>query len=405
MTLPLEGIRVADFSWVVAGPFSTMILAAMGAEVIKIESSVHTDVNRRLPPFADGEGTDSIERSGLFHSLNLSKQSCAINLTTTQGQEIALDLVRQSDVVVENFAYGQMDRFNLGWERLRTAKPDLIMVSSSGLGRTGPQRQYVTFGPPLIALTGLASITGQLGGEPERLIGGIWADHLSGLTAGFHLLAALEHRAETGEGQLLEYSMAEVTMAQMPEAFIDFTRNGHVWGRQGNRDRVFAPHGFFPCAGDDQWVAIAVDSEAAWRALCDLMGRGDWVAANTLASAEGRRAEENVLEQELASWTARQDRDELVDRLQAVGVPAAAAASADDLVADPQLREFGFYQPIQHPEVGVREHATFGWQLSGVEPRIESAPLLGQDTLPVCSELLGLSDAEFAELVASGSLL
>jgi len=403
MSLPLEGIRIADFSWVVAGPFTTMWLATMGAEVIKVESSTHTDVNRRLPPFADG--VPGPERSGLWQGLNVSKRSCTINLTTERGQALALELVKQSDVVVENFSYGQMDRFHLSWDELRAVRPDLIMLSSSGLGRTGPHRRYVTFGPPLTAMTGLSSITGLEGGPPDRQIGGIWSDHLSGLTACFHLLAALEHRRRTGEGQLLEYSMAEVVMSHLPEAYIDYTANGRVWEPQGNADTVFCPHGFFPAAGDDDWVAIAVDDEAAWAGLCAAMQRGDWATDDGLASWQGRQARRGEIEQDLAAWTAAWDGSALVEELQRHGVPAARAANSADLLSDPQLRARGFFLAPDHPETGSRELSGLPWQVSGVDPRITPPPLLGQDNVYVFQELLGLSDLEFAELTAEGVLV
>ncbi len=403
MTLPLEGLRVIDFSWIIAGPFTTLWLATMGAEVIKVESSVHTDLNRRLPPFADG--VDGIDRSGLHHGLNMSKKSCTIDLTKTRGQELALDLVRQSDVVVENFAYGQMERFNLGYDRLREAKPDILFLTSAGLGKTGPHREFVTFGPPLLALTGLASITGYEDERPERWIGGVWADHLSGMTACLHLLAALEHRERTGEGQMLEYSMVEAVMAQLPEAYIDYTANGRVWSPSGNRDPVFAPHGFYPCTGDDRWVAIAVDSDEAWSGLCRVMGRTDWGADRALASATGRRGRVAELDQEIAAWSIGEDADTLAERLQAAGVAAASASNSERLLADEQLQDRGFFVEIDHAEVGRRKLSGLPWKISDAEPRIDAPPPLGGDTLSVMTELLGLDDAEFATLVGDGILV
>lgn len=399
MTDPLEGICVADFSWVIAGPFATMHMALMGADVIRIESGTHPDLNRRIPPFADGVG--GIERSGLYHALNLSKRSCTIDLRTEGGQEIALDIVRRSDVVVENFAYGTMERFNLGWERLREVKPDLIMLTSSGLGRTGPRREFLTYGPPLTALTGLASITGHEGGDAERWIGGIWCDHLSGLTAYFHLLAALEHREQTGRGQLLEYSMAEAVMAQLPEAYIDFTANGRVAGPKGNSDPVYCPHGFFPCAGDDAWVAIAVDTDEAWEALCRLMDRRDLGSRSDLATATGRRDARAELEQELAAWTTPWHGDALVALLQSEGIPAAEAAGSPDVFNDPHLRAREFFVPFEHPVVGPREIARGAWRIDGYEPRVTPPPMLGEHTYAVLTDLLGYDAATVAAMVSN----
>jgi len=225
------------------------------------------------------------------------------------------------------------------------------------------------------------------------------------MTACLHLLAALEHRERTGEGQLLEYSMAEAVMAQLPEAYIDFTANGRVWSPSGNRDTVFAPHGFYPCTGDDRWVAIAVETDAAWASLCQLMPRADWGDDPDLATAQGRRERAAELDQEMAAWSRIQDAEALAAALQALGIAAASASNSRRLLADEQLRARGFFVEIDHPEVGRRELSGLPWKISDAEPRIEAPPLLGADTLWVMTELLGMDDAEFATLVADGILV
>ena len=194
-------------------------------------------------------------------------------------------------------------------------------------------------------------------------------------------------------------------MAQLPEAYIDYTANGRVWSPSGNRDPVFAPHGFYPCTGDDRWVAIAVDSDEAWSGLCRVMGRTDWGADRALASATGRRGRVAELDQEIAAWSIGEDADTLAERLQAAGVAAASASNSERLLADEQLQDRGFFVEIDHAEVGRRKLSGLPWKISDAEPRIDAPPPLGGDTLSVMTELLGLDDAEFATLVGDGILV
>lgn len=401
MTLPLEGIRVTDFSWVVAGPYCTQFLALMGAEVIRVESSVHTDINRRLPPFANGE--QGTERSGLWHGLNLGKKSVTLDLRKPEAQQIALDLVRTSDIVIENFSYGQLEKFNLGYERFREVNPRIIMATSSGLGRSGPYRSYVTFGPPLTAYTGLASITGQDGGRPERWIGGLWSDHQAGMTCLFGLLAALEQRDRTGEGQLVEYSMSEAIAAQLPEAFIELGCEGTVPGPIGNRDRARCPHGIYPAAGQDRWLAIAILDDADWRRLREIIPGPGWWLSPELEQSEGRLAREDDINEVISAWTRQQDPIEAARLLQETGISAGNVATIEDLLEDRILAERGFFLEQDHPEVGRRRLAGIGWAMpGGSAPAVTPAPLLGEHTWSILVDELGMDPGEFAELVARG---
>lgn len=402
MTLPLEGIVVADFSWVVAGPYATQALALLGAEVIKFESAVHTDLLRRIPPFfKDVAGP---ERAGLWQALNLGKKSVTLDLRQPRAQELCLEIVRQSDVIVENFAYGQMEEFNLTFERFRSVKPDIIMVTSSGLGRTGPYRNYVCFGPPMTAYTGLAAVTGRDGGAPDRGLAGIWSDHLSGLTALYGVLAALEHRDRTGEGQLVEYSMAEAVAAQIPEAFIEYACTGVAPGPIGNRDGAMCPHGLYRAAGEDRWVAITVADDAAWKQLCSQMGAP--AAFATLDTLEKRLARREEIDAHVAAWTRDQDPFVLAAALQAAGVAAANVSQTPDLIADPHLAARGFYLECDHPELGRLPYSGLPWQFDGGPAGdVPHSPLLGEHNWEIFVERLGLDPVEFAELVDAGVIV
>jgi len=400
MTLPLEGIRVADFSWVIAGPYTTQALALMGAEVIKIESSVHTDINRRLPPAA--EGILGTERSGLWHGLNLNKKSVTLNLRKPEAQALAKEIIAKCDVAIENFSYGQLEKFNLGYDELKKVKPDLVFVTSSGLGSTGPFRKYVTFGPPLTAYTGLASVTGQDGGTPERWIGGLWSDHQAAMTSLFGLLAALEHRDRTGEGQMVEYSMAEAIAGQLPEALIEYGVTGEVPGPRGNRDPGMCPHGIYRAAGDDRWVAIAVQDDADWARLLGVMGSPASLADAALATVSGRLARRAEVDVAVESWTRLRPPEETAALLQSAGISAGRVATVEDILDDPVLRGRHFFLKQDHPEVGRRTLAGLSWDMSAMHDLpVRHAPLLGEHNWEIFVEWLGMDPERFGELVAA----
>jgi crotonobetainyl-CoA:carnitine CoA-transferase CaiB-like acyl-CoA transferase len=395
---------VVDFSWVVAGPWCTQFMGLMGAEVIKVESSVHTDVNRRLPPAADG--ILDTERSGLWQGLNLNKKSVTLNLKQPAARDLVLDLVRGADVVVENFSFGQLEKFGLSYERFQEVKHDIIMVSSAGLGRTGPYQRYVTFGPPLTAYTGLASITGQEGGRPERGIGGIWCDHQSGLTSFFGILAALEHRERTGEGQFIEYSMAETVMSQLPEAFLEYGCDGAVPGPRGNSDPAACPHSVYRARGEDCWVAIVAQDDAAWEALRGVVQGPDWWSDAALETAAGRLARRPEIDAAVAAWTRGRDAAEIAASLQAAGVSAAPVLNIRELMEDPTLAERGFWLEQDHPEVGKRVLAGIGWTADFMTPLpVQHAPLLGEHNWEIFVDRLGVSPERFADLVAEGVIV
>lgn len=298
--LPLEGIRVADFGWVVAAPGCTRWLAMMGAEVIRVESNRHLDILRRIPPFADGiKGSN---RSGVYNAENFSKRSCTLDLTRPKAAGLALRLMQISDIVVENFTFGLMEHLGLGFSRLRKLRPDLILASSSGFGRTGPYRAYAAWNEEFFAYSGLSDITGYEGGPPE-MVGGVWADRVSAIYLTVALLAALRHRQKTGQGQVIDISMVEAVAVQIPEMIMDYAMNGRVRGRIGNRDDMGSPHGCYPCRGEDRWVAIAVSSEEEWKALCRAMGRPEWIQDERFGDAFRRWKNQAELDSLIGQWT------------------------------------------------------------------------------------------------------
>ncbi|MFZ0248097.1 MAG: CoA transferase, partial [Candidatus Binatus sp.] len=253
-TRPLEGIRVADFGWIYAVPHATAWLGALGADVIRIETSGAPDLVRFL---TGTDGSIGANRSGIFHAINSSRRSIALNLATPEAQEIAREIIRRSDFVTENFTVGNMAKYNLAYDDLVKIKPDIIMLSGTPLGQDGPFARTVGFGPTTQAFAGLCHITGYPDSFPCG-IGGTWPDFAVGTGMVFFLLAALHYRDRTGHGQYLDLSMAEMVTTMLPEAMMDFLMNGRDQAPIGNRDESMAPHGVFPAAGDDKWIAIAI---------------------------------------------------------------------------------------------------------------------------------------------------
>lgn len=395
--LPLAGVRVADFSWVWAGPFCGLHLAHLGAEVIKIESQVHIDLARRLAYYpADME--PGVNRCALFNQWGQGKKSVLLNLTTEKGLSIVKELIAQSDVVLQNFATGVMDGLGLGYEELKKIKPDIIMASISGYGHTGPHRNYMAYGPAIPPLTGLSAMTGYEGGLPQE-VGMAYGDPTSGIHAAVAICAALAARTRTGQGQHIDVSLWESVAALVPEGWMEYVMNGTQPARQGNRDPWMAPHNCFRCAGEDEWVTIACGTETEWRSLCQVMGQPRLADDARFRTATARKANEDALDQIVTAWTTTREKWEVTRSLQAVGVAAFPSMSGKDLVEDAHLNARGFFERLAHPEVGVRTHMGMPWRLTHAPNGVRSpAPLLGQDTDHVMHDILGYSAEQIARL-------
>ncbi len=379
---PLSGVRVVDLSWIIAGPTATRFLAMMGAEVIKVGSA-------RRP--------DPSTRGASFQAYNQSKRYAALNIAKPEGLALVKRLLSISDVVVENFAAGVIERLGLGYEVVSAVKPDLIMVSSSGTGHSGPHKDYVAYGSLLQHYTGWNGISGYPNREPIK--GGLWADPWVGMELAMVTLAALHHRAATGVGQYIDLSMAEALSASIPEALLDYQMNGELREPQGNRDDWDAPHGVYPCLGDDRWIAIAVTRDAAWQALCGVMERPDLAADPGLRDAAGRRRRRDELDAAIAQWSRQQDDERAMHVLQAAGVPAGPSLDIARVYQSPQLREGGYLTPLRTYDGEMRDLPGLPWRFAELEDHhITAAPVLGQDNAYVYQELLGLSAAEVERL-------
>lgn len=396
-----EGVRIADFAWVGVGPNATMQMAFHGAEVIRIESSLKPDTFRSGGPRPPGNR--SLDGSAYFAKFNRGKRGMALNLQHPRAVEVAKRLVAVSDVVTESFAPGFLNRIGLGWDDLRVVRPDLVMASMSMEGQTGPHAGFRGFGLTLQATAGVTALTGWPDRQPVGT-GVAYTDWIATHVAIIALLAALDYRRRTGEGQYIDVSQLEASSLILDAALIDALNTGRVQPPLGNRDLRHAPHGVFPCAGDDRWCAIAVTSDEQWRALANLISENGALGGDErYASAAQRLATQDELEPLIAAWTCSRSVDEVEQALQAVGVPAHRVAAMRDVQDDPQLAHRGHWRRSEHPVIGDVSYETPAWRLSDTPPpQPAHSPLLGQDNEYVYRDLLGYSDEEFTQLLVDG---
>jgi benzylsuccinate CoA-transferase BbsF subunit len=381
--LPLEGVRVTDLTWQIAGPTCNRYLGMMGAEVIRVES------NRRPDPYRERV---------INNFINQSKKSVTLNLAHPKGTELALRLAGLSDVVMENFACGVIERLGLGYEELRRTSPDIIMLSSAGLGHSGPDMKQVAYGTLIQCFTGWSALQGYPDGGPE--IGGIWTDPVVGMLEVFLINSALHRKWQQGEGQYIDLSMAEATTMLLPEAILDYSMNGRVQEPLGNRHPCHAPHGNYPCRGYDRWIAIAVTGDSQWEALCRALGCTELLEDPRFFDALVRWRNQDTLDQALASLIRECDADELTARLQEAGVPAGPTLAVDQIWINPHLRERGFFQRFQERDGTTRDLPGVPWRFDGAaDANMVPPPERGEHNSYVFEDLLGLSRPEIEALV------
>ena len=398
-SLPLAGLKVVDFMWVIAGPLCTRVLADYGATVIKVESSVRLDPARGSPAFRDGE--PGVDTGVPFSSFNAGKMSVTVDPSNPAGREVILDLVRWADIVTESFSPKAMKGWGLDYPALAEVNPSLIMLSSCLMGQTGPRAQVPGYGNMAAALAGFYDLTGW----PDRSPAGPYLAYTDGVSPRFmlaSLLGALEHRRRTGEGQYIDLSQAEAAIHLLAPAILDHELNARVWHRMGNRDLEFCPHGVYPARGEDRWVAIACQSDAAWRRLCQVMGRDDLLSDAALATAAGRFGREDELDRALEEWTQARGESEVQAALVEAGVAAHAVQNSQDSVDDPQLAHRRHFVAVPHAGTGEMVVENTRSVLSRTPSRVKRAgPTLGEHNVQVLQEILGYDDERMADVFAS----
>lgn len=398
----LEGIKVVEFAAFAAGPGVSKYLADHGATVIRVESRSRPDGFRsHYPPFkSDLRG---LNRSGCFSLFNNNKQSVTLNLKSPQGLSLAKRLVCWCDVVIENFTPGTISRLGLGYELLRELNPDLIMLSSCNLGQTGPHARHPGFGSQLTSLAGFTHLTG----DPEKSLPLLYGPYIDIIAIGFGALAvavALEHRRQTGEGQYIDLSQYETGLQFLIPVLLNYTANGQITKRMGNRSHEAAPHGAYRCKGKDSWCVVSVFSDEEWKALVQAMGDPAWAREERFSHFEGRKQNEEELHRRLESWTSQHTVEEIVENLQGAGVRSARVASMCDLFLCPQLEYREIWQRLEHAEIGPHHYESPPFAMSETPAELHSpAPLLGEHTRHVCEEILGLGGEELEKLEAEGA--
>lgn len=392
---PLEGIRVVDFTWVGAGPFTTKILADSGAEVIKIESGLRPDVLRLTPPYKDKQ--KGINRSGYFANRNTSKRSFQLNMKHEQARELVKRLIRQADIVANSFTPGTMEKWGLGYEEVKKLNEKIIYLSMPMQGTTGPHKDYMGFGSTINALIGFNHLTGLPNREPLGT-GTNYPDHVPNPThAAFAILAALRQREMTGKGQYIEVAQTESALCVLADAIMDMAVNNRNQIRQGNWVSYAAPHGAYPCRGEDRWCVIACTNDDEWEKLVSEAGLEALSNDPRFNTFEKRMQHRTELDQFISQWTQQFTAEEIMQRLQAIGVPAGIVQNAQDIVErDPQIRHRKHLVSLPHPEMGHSLYSNTPFKMSKSQVGVrKSAPLLGEDTEFVCKTLLGMTDEEF----------
>ena len=397
--LPLAGVKVLDFMWALAGPGSTRVLADWGATVIRVESSSKLDVCRTIRPFMDGD--ESPEKSAVFHSTNAGKRLISLDLTTAEGREVALDLVRWADVVAESFTPRAMKAFGLDYQTLREIKPDIIMLSTCLMGQTGPLAMFAGYGNLAAAIVGFYSITGWADREPAGPFGA-YTDYIAPRYNALAILAALDHLRRTGEGQHIDLAQAEAALHFITPAVLDYTANGRVQSRIGNRDLNFAPHGAYPVVGEDAFIAVACETDAHWQGLCGVI---EGLASRAEMPSAQRLADQDEIDAIIKAHTGDKDGYQLEQDLQSVGVPVSMIQNSPELFEDPQLAHLGHFVSIPHHEGGETAIEASRIRMSRSAPCVDSsAPTFNRDMMFVLNEVLGYGDDKLAELLVSGTL-
>ena len=404
--LPLEGIRILDMGQFWAAPNAGRAWADAGAEVIKVESCRRPDPlriqARRIYPHHDpgGEHGDHWNRSGMVNERNRSKLSLAMDLAHPRGRELFIELAKHSDAVSQNYSLGVMDRLGVGWDVLHEANPRLVLVSVMSQGLTGPESSYVSYGPNLEQLGGISYASGYADDETSS-VGFALPDPLGGATAAFALMAALRYRERTGEGVHVDLSQREAATLVVGDSVVEYSLTGRVPARLANHEPGAVPSECYPCAGEDEWIALSIRGDREWASLCEAMERADLASDIRFATIVARIRNREALDDLIGDWTARFEKMALMSLLQSHGVTAGAVMNPRELFRDRHLRDRGFWEPVDDYSAGPQEYYGRPMHLSEIPygTRLPT-PKLGQHNREILGGLLGLSDAEVDELTA-----
>jgi benzylsuccinate CoA-transferase BbsF subunit len=392
---PLEGYRVVDFSWVWAGPLLGMILADMGAEVIKVETNKRLDSARLTP----GRSTVGPETDFVFHSMNRNKLGITIDMSDPRGAELIKELIAISDIAVENFSPKGLRNLGLEYKVLSGVNPRLVMISLPAAGQYGPLSDIVTYAPSLGALCGYSSLIGYPG---ERVLGEQtpYLDVTSSIHGAFAVMSALFYREKTGKGQYIDMAQIDVGASVIGEAFMEYFMNGRVMGTNGNRSPVMAPHNNYPCKGEQRWVSVAVKTDEEWQSFCEAIGSPPWTQDAKFNDRFSRLRNLEELDRLVSSWTVGHTNYEVTEILQGAGVAAAPCLDLTERFSDPQFESRDVHLQVAHPATGVDIIAGIPFKLSETPCEVRRpAPMLGEHNSYVLGELLSKTEEEIARLI------
>ncbi|MEE3249347.1 MAG: CoA transferase [Chloroflexota bacterium] len=408
--MPLKNYRVLDLSRIWAGPYCTKLFADMGAEIIKMESLSVYDSHRGpvspapgIAAYPDAEpGEEPWNRNGWFNCLHMSKYGVTLELTKPEGKQVFERLVSISDVVIENFRQGSLERLGYTYDELRKHRPDLIYVSMPAFGNTGPWKGYLGYGIGQEQLSGMAHMTGYRGEGPMK--SGInHGDPITGSHAAGVLMAALRHRRKTGKGMFIDVSQQESSVALMGPEVLAYQMTGREPERVGNRSSWYAPANSYPCAGEDRWVTIAVTNNDQWAGLARTMGAPGMAEDPRFATADKRQGNQDELDAVISEWTVGQEASEITNQLQNAGVPSGPVLRGPDLLEDRHYTDRGTFVTVDHPQVGPKQYPGIPWKMSGTPGTVRwPSPTLGQHNRDVYGELLGLTGTEIDQLEKTG---
>lgn len=390
---PLQGVRVVELTKVWAGPYTGKLLAFLGAEVIRVESEGSLDVTRTY-------GVADINNAPGWQAVNPQKLSVQINMKTGEGVGLILDLLRESDILVENLRPGAVRRLGLGYENVKAVKPDIVYTSMGMYGTEGPLSYQTGYAPCFAALGGLSALVGYEG-EPPAGMNVRYADSTFGTAAAYATIAALFHRRRTGVGQFVDVSAVECMSSMIGDTVVDFALNGVIHECNGNRHPEMAPHGVYPCR-DGEWITIAVSGDSSWQALAEAMGQPELAEQGLFRTHSDRKAHEAELDRLVSEWTAGRDAAGLTAALQRRGVAAAKSQTSVDLVSDQNLWARGFYREVAGGAGSTRPIVGPAWKMSRAAAITDGAPRLGEHNAYVLGDILGLSAEEQQELAAAG---
>lgn len=400
-TKPLAGIKVASFCWIAVGPATTRYLALWGATVVRLESHRAPCLIRLMTPYKDGKV--GLDRNAWFPNLNSSSYSLSVDLNLPKGMEIAWKLIQWADVVAENFGPGRMKKWGIDYESVKRKKPDVVYLSSSQLGQTGPYASYVGYGYQASAMGGFTYLTGW----PDRVpipYHGAYTDFTACRFGAAAILAALEYRRRTGRGVYIDQSQMECCTHVLAPLIMDYVVNGRIAERSGNEVPWAVPHGVYRCQGDDKWCAICVTNEEEWRSFCGQVNE-PWTKDPRFGTFLDRKKNEAELDRLVAGWTVKHQAKELEERLQKARVPASVVNSVRDLVEDdPQVKHRGYFRKFQHSVIGEHIYRGPAFKLEKNTDGQFAGPAIGEHNEYVLKEVLGISDDEIADALVQGAI-